>query len=149
MISEVSKFNIRTGAGEREAKYDILGFPHTEDGYKEAKRILEQTYGKDVKIHKAQNYKGTAGRNSLLISSIHRLKNIHDFYNKLSRVTVQTLITMKRLPSAQCSVYTLMDKLALVRELLVQKDGEWEELGLEELVENLGKYVERNPLKDS
>ena len=34
-------------------KDDILGLPHTEDGYKEAKRILEQTYGKDIKEHKA------------------------------------------------------------------------------------------------
>ena len=33
--------------------------------------------------------------------------------------------------------------------MLVQKDDDWEEWGLEELVENLRKYVERNPLKDS
>ena len=56
---------------------------------------------------------------------------------------------MKRLTSAQSMVYTLMDKLGPIREVLVQKDDDWEEWGLEELVENLRKYVERNPLKES
>ena len=54
---------------------------------------------------------------------------------------------MKKLHSAQSLVYTLMDKLGPVREVLVQKDDNWEEWGLEELVENLWKYVERNPLR--
>ncbi|PFX13751.1 hypothetical protein AWC38_SpisGene22140 [Stylophora pistillata] len=42
---------------------------------------------------------------------------------------------------------TMMDKLGPLREVLVQKDDDWEEWGLEELVENLPKYVERNPLR--
>ena len=46
-------------------------------------------------------------------------------------------------------VYTLMDKLGPVREILVQKDDDWEEWGLEQLVENLRRYVERSPLRDS
>ena len=45
-------------------------------------------------------------------------------------------------------VYTLIDKLGPVREVLVQKDDKWEERGLEELTENLRLYVERNPLRD-
>ena len=40
-----------------------------------------------------------------------------------------------------------MDKLGPVREVLFQKDDNWEEWGLGELVENLRKYVERNPLR--
>lgn len=39
-----------------------------------------------------------------------------------------------------------MDKLGPVREAVVQKDDDWEEWGLEELAENLGKYTDRNPL---
>lgn len=42
-----------------------------------------------------------------------------------------------------------MDKLGPVREVLVQKDDEWEQWGLEELVESLRKYVERNPLRET
>ena len=89
--------------------------------------------GKDVKVHKAL-IKELEELPAIL--SIHRLNDIHDFYNKLSRV-VRTLVTMKRLTSAQSMVYALMDKLGPVREVLVQKDDDWEEWGLEELVENL------------
>lgn len=56
---------------------------------------------------------------------------------------------MKKLASAQSMVYMLIDKLGPVREILVQKDDDWEEWGLEQLVENLRRYVERNPLRDS
>ena len=144
-ISEISKFNYLLELVKGKPKDDILGLPHTEDGYKEAKRILEQTYGKDIRVYKAL----VKELEELpAITSIHRLNSVHDFYNKLSRV-VRTLVTMKRLTSAQSSVYTLMDKLGPVREVLVQKDDDWEEWGLEELVENLRKYVERNPLREN
>ena len=54
---------------------------------------------------------------------------------------------MKKLASIQSMVYMLMDKLGPIRKILVQKDDDWEEWGLEQLVENLQRYVERNPLK--
>ena len=40
-----------------------------------------------------------------------------------------------------------MGKLGPVQEVLVHKDDDWEEWGLEKLVENLQKYVERKPLR--
>ena len=144
-ISNISKFNYLLELVRGKPKDDILGLPHSEDGYEEAKRILEQTYGKDIKVHKALIKEL---EELPPIYSTHRLNDIHQFYNKLSRV-VRTLVTMKRLTSAQSLVYTLMDKLGPVREVLVQKDDDWEEWGLEELVENLRKYVERNPLRDT
>ena len=54
---------------------------------------------------------------------------------------------MKKLDTAQSPVYTLMDKLGPVREIIAWDDDEWEEWQLEELTENLQKYVDRNPLK--
>ena len=39
-----------------------------------------------------------------------------------------------------------LDKLGPVREVMAQKDDNWEEWGLEELVDNLRKYTDRNPL---
>ena len=62
--------------------------------------------------------------------------------------TVRTLATMKKLQSAQSYVYSIMDKLGPVREALAQKDDNWEEWELEELVENLRKYTDRNPLPE-
>lgn len=58
---------------------------------------------------------------------------------------MRTLVTMKKLTTAQ----SMMDKLGPVREVIVQKDDAWEEWGVEQLVNNLRKYVERNPLRTS
>ena len=109
----------------------------------EAKRILVQNYGKDSKVHKAF-IKDL--ENILPVTSIHKLEQVHDFYNKLSRI-VRTLTTMKKLSTAQSTVYTLMDKLGSVREVIVQNDDNWEEWGLEEVVEHLRRYIERNHLR--
>ena len=80
------------------------------------------------------------------ITDIRRLDRIHEFYNKLSRV-VRTLSTMNKLQTAQSAVYTLMDKLGPVREVITQTDDKWEEWALEQLVEALRKFVDRNPLR--
>ena len=143
-IAEISKFNYLLELVKGKPKEDILGLPHSADDYKEAKRILEQTYGKETKVHKAL-IKELEGLPT--ITSIHKISNIHEFYNKLARV-VRTLITMKKVQTAQSCAYTLMDKLGPVIEVLVQKDDKWEEWGLEELTENLRLYLERNPLRD-
>ena len=143
-IPEISKFNYLLELVTGKPKEDILGLPHSEDGYKEAKRILEQTYGRDIKIHKAL----IKEMESLpAISSSHKIREVHSFYNKLSRI-VRTLVTMKKLETAQSFVYTLMDRLGPIKNALVQKDDKWEEWKLEELVENLRQYTDRNPLPE-
>ena len=145
-ISEISKFNYLLELVKGKPKEDILGLAHTEDGYgARSEADLEQIYGKDIKVHKAL-IKEMEELSAIL--NIHKIAIIHDFYSRLSRV-VRTLNTMKKLASAQSMVYTLMDKLGPVREILVQKDDDWEEWGLEQLVESLRRYVQRNPLRDS
>ena len=59
---------------------------------------------------------------------------------------MRTLKTINKIDSTQSTVYTLMNKLGPVREILAQTDDDWEDWGLEELVENLRKYVDRNPI---
>lgn len=142
MISEISKLNYLLELTKGKPREDILGLPHTVNGYNEAKRILTSTYGKDVKVHRAI-IKDIESLNP--ITNIRNISAVHEFYNQLSRA-VRTLVTMDKVHSAQSTVYTIMDKLGPVREVLAQKDDCWEEWGLEELVENLRKYVERNPL---
>ena len=144
-ISEISKFNYLLELVAGKPREDILGLPHTRDGYEEAKRILEQTYGRYIKIHKTL----IKELETLpTITSVHKLTETHSFYNKLSRI-IRTLVTMKKLETAQSFVYSLMDKLGPVKEALVQKDDEWEEWKQEELVENLRKYIDRNPLPEA
>ena len=52
-IFEISKFNYLPELVKGEPKEHILGLPHTPEGYNEAKKILELTFGKDIKVHKA------------------------------------------------------------------------------------------------
>ena len=82
------------------------------------------------------------------IPNITSLTKVKEIYNQLSR-TVRAISTMKKLQSAQSHVYSLMDKLGPVTEALVQKYADWEEWGLEELVESLRKYTDRNPLPET
>ena len=76
-ISEISKFNYLLELVEGEPKEHILGLPHTPDGYDEAKKILELTFGKDIKVHKALIKDLEALRN---ITSVHKIKEIHEFH---------------------------------------------------------------------
>ena len=53
---------------------------------------------------------------------------------------------MGKISAAQSHVYTLLDKLGPVPEIITQKDDEWEQWRLEDLVDNLKRFVERNTL---
>ena len=81
-------------------------------------------------------------------SSTHNIARIYEYYNKLARI-VRTLLTMKKLDSAQSYVYTLIIKLWPVKESLIQKDDDWENWDLVKLVENLEEYIDRHPLPNS
>ena len=116
----------------------ILGLPHTPEGYNELKKVLEMTYGKDNKVHKAL-IKDLEALPKII--SVDKIKEVHEFCIQMSK-TVQTLATMKKLEGAQSYVYSIMDKLGPIRKAMAQKDDDWEEWGLEELVENLRNYTD-------
>ena len=71
-----------TNISEIEPKEHILGLPHTPEGYHEAKNILKMTFGKDIKVHKALIRDSESLTN---ITSSHKIKEIHEFYTKLSK----------------------------------------------------------------
>ena len=54
---------------------------------------------------------------------------------------------MKKLDSVQSMVYSLMNKLGPVQRILARGDNSWEEWKLQDLTENLRKFVERCPLR--
>ena len=144
-ISEISKFNYLLELIKGKPRNDILGLPHTVEGYNEAKTILTDTYGRDFKVHLAL-VKELEGLHS--ITHMNKIASIHNFYNRLARV-VRALATMKKLDSVQSMVYSLMDKLGPVQRILAQGDNNWEEWKLQDLTENLRKFVERWPLRSS
>ena len=142
-ISEISKFSYLLDLTKGKPRNDIFGLPHTTAGYAEAERNLAETYGKNFKVHRALVKEL---ENVHTITNIHKVASIQEFYNKLARI-IRTLATMKKLDSVQSMVYTLMDKLGPVQRILAQNDDNWEEWKLEDLVENLRKYVKRCPLQ--
>ncbi|CAB4034596.1 Pro-Pol poly [Paramuricea clavata] len=119
-LSEISKVHYLLELVKDKPRDDIVGLPHSIEGHKEAKRTLQENCGKDSKVHRAL-IKDLESLHT--ITSIHKLESIHDFYNKFSRI------------------------LGPVREVLVQKDDDWEEWDLKQLVDNLKKYVDRHPLR--
>lgn len=50
---------------------------------------------------------------------------------------------MAKISAAQSHVYTLLDKLEPVSVIIMQKDEEWEQCGLEDLMDILKRYVEK------
>ena len=80
-ISNISKFIYLLELVEGKPREDILGLPHSLDGCNEAKRILQDTYGKDIWVHKAliKDLEGITA-----IHNTYKIKDVHDIYNKLA-----------------------------------------------------------------
>ena len=97
-----------------------------------SKRILQDTYGKDVEVHKALIKELGNLPN---VSNIHKPRDIHEFHSEFSCVVRY----------AESNSYNQMDKVGPVREVIAQKDDKWESWGSEEIAEDLRKLVERNP----
>ena len=76
IISKVRKFNYLLELVKGKYTEDILRLPHTEEGYDEAKKILSDIYGKDIKFHK-QLIKEIEILDP--ITRILKLKSIHEF----------------------------------------------------------------------
>ena len=72
--SEIGKSNYSLELVEGEPRSHILSSPHTVEGYEEAKRILELTYGKNIKVLKALMKDLETLPN---ITSLSKVKEIH------------------------------------------------------------------------
>ena len=78
-LSEISKFHYLLELVKNKPRDDIVGLPHSIECYKEAKRILQENYAKDSKVHRAL-IKDLESLHT--ITSIHKLESIHDFYSR-------------------------------------------------------------------
>lgn len=75
----------------------------------------------------------------------YQLTEVLQFYNQSSTI-IRSLNTMGKLSAAQSHDYRHLGKLEPVQEIITQKDDEWEQRGLEDLMDYLKRFVERNPL---
>ena len=116
-ISEISEFYCLLELVKEKQGRDILGLPHPTDGYRGAKRILEETYDNNIMVHKAL-IKDIGG--FLTITGLSKVQSIHDLYHQLSRAA-RTLKTVGKINSVQCLVYT--DKLGPVGDIIAEQDS--------------------------
>ena len=77
-MAEITKFNYLLELVKGKLKEDILGLPHSTEGYAEAKKVLVDTYGKPFKVQKAliknlEQLKSTRQQ--------YQLKEVQEFYN--------------------------------------------------------------------
>ena len=107
--------------------------PHNADGYAEAKRILQEGYGKDTVV-----LKNLIMQLQYLpaIKNIQQRNEINEFSSKFSRI-VRTLKTMQKLDSAEAFVHTTFNKLGPIKENLTANSDNWENWGMEDLANNL------------
>ena len=143
-LAEISKFNYLLELVKGKAREQITGLPHTIEGYEAAKDILKEKYGKPQRVLRTiiQELE-----NLPHITTSSKVEQAHAFHDKLSK-TVRTLHTMGYLPQVEGLIHTILMKLGPVREIIIQKDDDWESWNLQELVKNLGKFTDRNPLAE-
>ena len=89
---------------ERQGKVVILGLPQAIEQNAHVKKILEENYGKDIKVRKVHKQ---IWAHCLKILNIKLMKDVHKFYKKLSKV-VRVLNTMKKIDKAETCVYSVL-----------------------------------------
>ena len=141
-IPIVTKFSYLKELLEAKVRSRIDGLPLTSEGYERAKAILKGKYGNTSEIVNAYI------QNILLLPRVQGSNpaKIHDFYEKLLW-NAQSLETLGKLKEIAGYVRMTIDKLEGIRGDLVRTDYSWQEWKFPELIEALGKWTVRNPIK--
>ena len=74
------------------------------------------------------------------------VKQIHDFYEKLAS-SVQALEALGKLKTVAGYARLTLDKLEGIRADIVRIDDDWQDWGFSQLLEQLRKWTERNPVQ--
>ena len=141
-ISPVSKFSYLKELLIPSVRAIIDALPLTYEGYERGKQILKSKYGKPSEIVNAyvQN-----------IMSLPHIRDanaiqIHDFYAKLAS-SVQALEALGKLKTVAGYARLTLDKLEGIHADLVRMDDEWQDWDFTQLLEQLRKWTERNPVE--
>ena len=141
-LPDVSKLSYLLELVRGKARDCISGLPYSAEGYQEAKKILVEKFGRPTQV-KRSVLKQIEDLEK--INAPNRLEKVHAFTEKLSK-SVRTLKTMGVLAEAQALVYPLFDKLGSTKEFIIQRDDDWFKWDLQQLVVNLERYCDRNPV---
>lgn len=139
----LTKFSYLKDYLEESVRRDIDGLPFTEAGYDKAKIILEAEYGQTSEVTNSymQNIM------NLPVISGKDPSKVNEFYKQL-RYNVHSLDTLGKLADVKGNVRATLDKLKGMKADLVRGDENWRDWGYEELLRELKKWREINPIDE-
>ena len=140
-VPGVSKYSYLKDLVDPKIRKEIDGLPFSFEGYERAKNILKRKYGKPSEVVNAY----VESIMSLPTINGSQPNKIHQFYEKLL-LNVQSLETMGKLQEVNGYVRMTIDKLPGIGDL-VRTDDSWREWNFPQLVEELRKWTERNPIQ--
>ena len=139
----LTKFGYLKELLERHVSKDIDGLPFTEEGYKNAKAILEAEYGQPTEIVNAY----IKNIMELPIITGANPRKVKEFYKQL-RFNVQSLDTLGRLADVKGNVRCTLDKLKGIKADLVRGNEGWKDWGFKDLLTELQKWTQINPVEE-
>ena len=141
-IPDVMKFSYLKELVEPKIRTCIDGLPFTTEGYKSAKKILEEKYGNTSEI--VNSYVEEIVNLPTITST--RPEKIHPFYEKLV-YCVQSLETLGKLQEVNGYVRLTLNKVPGIRGDLVRTEPKWKDWTFTDLVKALFAWTERNPIE--
>ena len=143
-LAKVTKFGYLKELLEKHVRNDIEGLPFTEDGYDNAKVILEAEYGQPAEIVNAY----VKNIMELPVITGANPRKVKEFYKQL-RYNVQSLDTLERLGDVKGNVRSTLDKLKGVKADLVRGYEGWRDWDFKDLLTELKKWTEINPVEEN
>ncbi|XP_068750788.1 uncharacterized protein [Montipora capricornis] len=143
-LAKLTKFGYLKELLEKHVRNDIDGLPFTDDGYDNAKAILEAEYGQPADIVNAYV------KNIMELPVITGVnpRKVKEFYKQL-RYNVQSLDTLERLGDVKGNVRSTLDKLKGVKADLVRGNEGWRDWDFKDLLRELKKWTDINPVEES
>lgn len=135
-LAPLTKFGYLKELLERHVSKDIDGLPFTEEGYENAKAILEAEYGQSTEIVNAY----IKNIMELPIIAGANPRKVKEFYKQL-RFNVQSLDTFGWLADVKGNVRCTLDKLKGIKADLVRKNEGWKHWGFKDLLTELQKWT--------
>lgn len=123
---------------------DIDRLPFTEEGYENAKAILEVEYGQPTEIVNAYI------KNIMELAIIARAnpRKVKEFYKQL-HFNVQSLDTLGRLADFKGNVRCTLNKLKGIKADLLHGNEGWKDWGFKDLLTELQKWTQINPVEET
>ena len=143
-LAPLTKFGYLKELLERHMSKDIDGLQFTEEGYQNAKAILEAEYGQPTEIVNAY-IKNMMELPIITGANPRKVKDI----NKQLNFNVQSLDTLGQLADAKGNVRCTLDKLKGIKANLVGGNEGWKDWGFKNLLTELQKWTQINPVEET